>query len=66
MKIKCNNDLYVVLNNTRDSLERAVVLVKQFKDSSGGFNLLHKERSFFRCAAMYMGGRWEYNHEYFH
>ena len=26
---------------------------------------MHKEWSFFRCASMYMDGRWNYNHKHF-
>ena len=65
VNIKCNNDLYVALNNMRDSLEQAAVFVKKFKDISRGFNLCHKEESFNRCASMYMDKRWEYDNGYF-
>ena len=59
MNIKCNNDLYVAVNNIRDSPERAASFVKRFKDASQGFNLPYKEVSFLRCASMYMDGIWE-------
>ena len=39
--------------------------MKRFKEMSGGLHLSHKEGSFFRCAFMYMDGRWNYDHEYF-
>ena len=39
--------------------------MKQFKKVSGGLHLSHKEGSFFRCASMYIDGRWNYDHEYF-
>ena len=32
---------------------------------SGGFELSHKEGSFYRCASMHMDYRWSYDHEYF-
>mmetsp|Transcript_30358 Transcript_30358/g.30843 ORF Transcript_30358/g.30843 Transcript_30358/m.30843 type:complete len:195 (-) Transcript_30358:326-910(-) len=65
MNIKCNNHFYVALNNTRDSLEQAASFVKRFKDANQGFNLLHKEGSFLKCASLYMDGRYDYDHEYF-
>ena len=63
MNIKSNHDLYITLNNTRDSPQQAGSFVKRFKEASGGLHLQHKEGSFFRCLSMYMDGRWEYDHE---
>ena len=65
MNIKYNNELYVALNNKKNSSEQAASFVNGFKNASQGFNLSHKEGSFLRCASMYMAGRWEHDHKYF-
>ena len=65
MGITSNNDLYVALNKTRDSPELAAVFVKQFKEARVGFNLCHKQGSFYRYTSMYMDERWQYSHEFF-
>ena len=65
MNIKSNYDLYIALNNTRDSQQRVESFVKWFKEENGGLHLPHKKGSFFRCASMYMDRRWEYDHKYF-
>lgn len=54
MGIVSNNDLYVILNKTRDDLELKAIFMNQFKEISGGFVLSYKQVSFFRCASMYM------------
>ena len=45
--------------------ELVAVFVKQFKETSGGFNLRYKQGSFYRCIPMYMDERWKYDHKYF-
>ena len=65
MGITGNNDLYVALDRTRDSLELAAVFVKQFKETSGDFDLCHKQGPFYRCTVMYMDERRKYDHKYF-
>ena len=65
MVIKSNHDLNVALNKTRGSPQLVEAFVERFKVVSEGLQLSHKEESFFRCASMYMDGRWNYDHEYF-
>ena len=65
MNIKSNHDLNTALNNTRNSPQLVETFMERFKEVSGGLQLSHKEGSFFRCASMYMDGRWNYDHEYF-
>ena len=65
MNIKSNHDLHIVLNNTRNSPQLVETFMDHFKEMSGSLQLSHKEGSFFKCASMYMDGRWNYNHEYF-
>ena len=65
MDIKSNHDLNIALNNTRDSPQLAEAFMERFKEVSGGLQLSHKEGSFFKCASMYMDGRWNYDHKYF-
>ena len=60
-----NNDLYITLSRTRNDLELEARFVNQFRETSGGFDLCHKQVSFFRCTSMYMNKRWKYDHEYF-
>ena len=57
MIINSNNDLYIALNNTKDSPQREESFLKQFKDVSEGCNLSHKIGSFLKCVPMYMDGR---------
>ena len=61
MNIKSNHDLNVALNNTRDSPQLAETFMELFKEVKGGLQFSHKEGSFFRCASMYMDGRWNYD-----
>mmetsp|Transcript_50989 Transcript_50989/g.57767 ORF Transcript_50989/g.57767 Transcript_50989/m.57767 type:complete len:93 (+) Transcript_50989:753-1031(+) len=65
MDITSNNDLYVALNRTRDRLELAAVFVNHFKETSGGFNLCHRQVFFYRYTSMYMDERWKYDPVYF-
>ena len=63
--IRSCHALYSVLANTRDNWDRATAFTRRFEGASRGLILCHKQLSFFRCASMYMSGRWEYDHEYF-
>ena len=65
MNTKSNHDLYIALNNTRNSPQLVETFMENFKEMNGGLQLSHKEGSLFRCTSMYMDGRWNYDHEYF-
>ena len=65
MDIGSNHDLHVALHNTRNNPQLARAFQKRFKEVSGGFELSHKESSFYRSASMHMDYRWSYDHEYF-
>ena len=62
INMKSNRDLNVALNNTRDSPQLAETFMERCKEVSGGLQLSRKEGSFFRCASVYMDGRWNYDH----
>ena len=63
--IRCCHALYYALTDTCDDRNQAEAFTRRFEESSHGLVLCHKQLSFFRCASMYMHGKWEYNHEYF-
>ena len=64
MEIHSCLQLYEAMRDTQDNQELASAFKTQFEEASGGLILCHKQASYFRCALMYMNGRWEYDHEY--
>ena len=56
--------LYVVLADTRDNKEVAEAFKKRFKETCQDIVMCREQLSSYRCASMYMDGRWEYDHEY--
>ena len=64
MEIKCNHDLNIALNKTRDIAQLAEEFVEHFKEVIGGLQLSHKEGPFL-SASMYMDSIWNYDHGYF-
>ena len=65
MGIVNNNDLHITLKRTRHDVELEAIFVNQFREESRGYEMCHKQVSFFRAASMYMNERWQYDHEYF-
>ena len=63
--IRSCHALFCALENTRCECILSAAFTRRFEASSCGLVLCHKQLSFFRCASMYMNGRWEYDHEYF-
>ena len=65
MGIVNNNDFNITLKRTRHDVDLEANFVNQFREESGGYEMCHKQVSFFRAASMYMNERWQYDHEYF-
>ena len=63
--IRCCHALFPALVYTQCDRAWSTMFTNQFEASSPGLVLCHKQLSFFRCASMYMNGRWEYDHKYF-
>ena len=63
IRIHSCHTLYEALVDIWDNQVLATTLTRRFKEVIGGLVLCHKQLSFFRCASMYMDGRWEYDHE---
>ena len=63
--IRSCHALFSTLENTRCDCILSAAFTRRFEASSRGLVLCHKQLSFFRCASMYMTGRWKHDHEDF-